>query len=497
MSNWYVSSTNYAAVATFTASHVYALNDIIRPTSPSASAQYTYKCTTAGTSSSEPSWNTGDNATTSSGTATFTNVGGQAWSTPIGNLISITGNSAKNPALGDKIFVSSDHSETDTGGINLVMSFSQSFNSIKVLSVNKAGSVPPVAADLQSGAQVSGNNGYTFDTYCNMYWYGITFTNAAGNMNFSTSASRQNYFKDCALVFTGSSGGPVSGGPGKVVLDNTTLQVSNSASGQIRPGSSAPFEVEWINTPSAIGGATHPSSLFSDGSLEQLIATCRGVDLSAITGTLVSYSSGNIKALFEGCKINSSVTRYSAAANNMPAGDVVEFVNCYDGTNTFSERYTPTGKLTTDTSTYMTGGAADDVGNFSHKLVSNSQCDITTPCESFWLDVENTVTGSSKTATVEIVSSASLNNTDIKMQLEYMGTSGSPVTTFADSLATILTSASAVPSSSATWNSPPSTPVYQKLQITFTPQMAGRVRARVQLVKASTTVWVNPQIAIT
>jgi hypothetical protein len=43
----------------------------------------------------------------------------------------------------------------------------------------------------------------------------------------------------------------------------------------------------------------------------------------------------------------------------------------------------------------------------------------------------------------------------------------------------------------------PSTPVKQHLQVTFTPQVAGRVRGIVRLGKVSTTVWVNPQIIIT
>jgi hypothetical protein len=112
--------------------------------------------------------------------------------------------------------------------------------------------------------------------------------------------------------------------------------------------------------------------------------------------------------------------------------------------------------------------------------------------------VENTTTGSSKTATVEIVSSASLNNDDIWLLLEYMGTVGSQLASFVDSNpVTPLTAAVVVTTSTASWNSSPATPVYQKLQVTFTPQRAGRVRGRVMLGKASTTVYVDPNIVIT
>jgi pectin methylesterase-like acyl-CoA thioesterase len=114
------------------------------------------------------------------------------------------------------------------------------------------------------------------------------------------------------------------------------------------------------------------------------------------------------------------------------------------------------------------------------------------------MDVNYTTTGSAKTATVELISSATLNNDEISLELEYLGTASSSLASFANSLpVTVLTAASAVTTSTATWNSSPATPQKQKLQVTFTPRTAGRVRARVRLGKASTTVYVDPQVTIT
>jgi hypothetical protein len=200
----------------------------------------------------------------------------------------------------------------------------------------------------------------------------------------------------------------------------------------------------------------------------------------------------------ESCKIASGVTRLAAHGGGTNSfNDELELVNCWDGTNVLNERYSHAGSVTTDRSTYLTGGAADDVGNYSLKLVSSTRADKhVLPLDSFWIDVENTATGSSKTATVEIISSGLLNNDDIRLLLEYMGTSGNPIAGFGDSLATVLTAVAALPSSSNSWNSPPSTPQKQLLQVTFTPQRAGRVRGLVRLGKVSTTLWVNPQITI-
>jgi len=53
------------------------------------------------------------------------------------------------------------------------------------------------------------------------------------------------------------------------------------------------------------------------------------------------------------------------------------------------------------------------------------------------------------------VSSASLNNNDIRLVLEYLGTSGSSLASFTDTMPSALTTVAAVPTSTATWNSPP------------------------------------------
>ncbi len=83
------------------------------------------------------------------------------------------------------------------------------------------------------------------------------------------------------------------------------------------------------------------------------------------------------------------------------------------------------------------------------------------------------------------------------MDLEYPGSSSSPLSSFGSCLiATPLTGAAPVTSSGATWNNPPSTPVTQKLQVPFVPLKIGPIIAVVKLGKATTTVWVDPAISI-
>lgn len=64
-----ISLANYTA---FQASHAYSLGTIVKPTTPN---NHIYQVTTAGTSSTEPSWPTTAQGTVVSGTVTFTEHG--------------------------------------------------------------------------------------------------------------------------------------------------------------------------------------------------------------------------------------------------------------------------------------------------------------------------------------------------------------------------------------------------------------------------------------
>lgn len=433
----------------------------MRPlTAPAAGREYAFRCTTAGTSSTEPTWPAADGGTVTTGGATFTNVTGRStygWSAAGGTVYLLTAQAASSRSLaaGDRVFVSSDHSESAIGSL---YQFGGSFGLIQFLSVNRAGSVPPVAADLLAGAAISAG-GLILDAACNTLWQGFTFTNpgsTAANINFNNAGLRSHYLKNCALVMTNTNAASkiATNNAAAIVLDNTTVQFGNA--GQVITYSYN-FDVTWINTPSAIQGATIPTTLFSPGGSSNGHITCRGVDLSAITGTLVGAGTTGAKVLFDSCKIASGVTRFGTPVYTSDISDSVELVNCYDGTNVINERYGTTGSVVTDRSTYLTGGAQDDIGNYSLKMVSSSRSDFQAqPTDCFAFDVENTATGSSKTATVEIVSSLSLNNTDIRLLLEYMGTSGNPIASFGDSLASVLTASSALSTSSSSWTNAPS-----------------------------------------
>lgn len=503
MADWYVSSVAWAAIPQFAASTAYTVGQIVRSlTTPAFNQQFAFRCTTAGTSGAEPTWPAINNATVTTGGATFANVSGQSaygWSAAAGNFWEMTYQNANQRVnVGDRAFLSSDHVETSAsqfygGGPG-------GFGGIAVISVNRTGSVPPVAADALSGATIiyNGGSSLNIDPLTNQYWEGITFNlgGTATNFYLCFNGTKSNYFKNCAFVFSTSITNATmsTDNPTRVVMENTTVQFNNVAQ---RFFAAYPCELIWMGG-SILG--TAPTVLFN-GSNNQcmFIVVCRGVDLSAVTNTLVYDAAVNnafMKVLFDSCRIATGVARLGTATYNS-AGDEVELVNCYDGTRFVSERHTPAGDVTADLVTTMVGGSRDDVGLFSHKMISSSRSDPwSMTLDGFWLDVENTNVGASHTATVELIASAALNNNDIRLVLEYQGTSGSSLATFSSISA--LTPTAALPTSTGiTWNSPPSTPVMQHLSVTFTQRTAGRLRACVRLGKPSTTVWYNPQIALT
>lgn len=503
MADWYVSSAAYATYTAFQISHAYIIGDLVIPISPALKAKYVLRCTTAGTSAgSEPTWPTANNGTVTSGSAIFTNVTGQStyfWTAAAGDLATINGGGGTiRFATGDRVFLSSDHSETQTSTTNYGSgTLGSSMGMVQFLSVSRAGSTPPVAADLLAGAVIaSSTGGLNLLTTCKCYHYGITYTQSAESW-YSFGSGKTHYFDTCQikLTATGSSWSIITfSNPVAIIFDNTTVEFGNA--GQCF-STGATMDITWINTPSAIAGATFPTSLVNPGATP-LWMTARGVDLSAITGTLVTSGSAGGKYAFENCKIAPAVTRFTLTAGVAVLNDQVDLINCYDGTNTISERYMMAGVVTTEFTITLTGGATDDVGTYSHKMVSNANIDkFVQPLNGFWMDIQCAAFGVPKTASVEIISSTTLKDDEIALYLEYEGTAVSSVASFTDSfILTPLTTPANVATSSATWNSSPATPVKQVLSVTFTPQTAGRLRGQVRLGKSSTTVYYNPQMRI-
>lgn len=514
MALWYCGSVQYAAVAQYANLTPYLLGDIVRQlAAPAVGSERCFRCTTPGTSgAAEPTWILTKGATTNAGTAVFTEVTGNAtynWAAPFARISTAT-NSTSWLAAGDTLYVAHNHTATQS----TLTAYATACNGtsalpVKVICVNAAGSVPPVAADEAFTATefTTGSSNMSWElTDRFMYLQGIAFT--AGNAantgiislhNNSGSAGGLKAYR-CAFVLGGSgSSALITANPnnsdGIVELDNCTVSFSNVAQTM---GIGGTFI--WKNTASAIVGATIPAILFTGhagrGQTQALIS---GVDLSAAGSgkTLVAAWAHAGAINFVNCKLGASVTQAVVPGR---LGFSANFINCNSGTvNYYQSSQQFAGALTPETTIVRTGGASDGTTPLSWKIVSNADAQILNAFQSFPIVIWNTAVGSPLTATVEILNDGlTLTDANIWMVVESLDTSGFPISTFhSTGLPSILSTATNIPTSSVTWTTTGiGSPVKQYLQTTFTPQMVGLVRATVYLARPSTTVYVDPKITL-
>lgn len=429
MALWYVSSTAYAAVAAWAATTAYTVGQFVRAVSPASGALHVFRCTTAGTTAAaEPTWvlTTIGTSTTASGTAVFTLVSGvetYGWSAAAGSLNALNGNSSTTPwAAGDVIYASSDHVDLSTTFIQGVTSLA---NGLSYISVNKAGSVPPVAADYLAGAMLAPASGTLTiggsTSQGPMNWFGFTFKGPS-NILFSAT-TMPFYFKDCLFwLNSGTATTLSSASVNKVTWDN--CKVKFSASTQLIGPGSAVLSLEWVNSPAAIDvTGTIPAVLFKPSTNGVLDLAFTGVDFSALgagqavidTSATVSTTNGS-RARITNC-IKSSSAAWVLGAGNSTAtkldtgGMEVEIFNSDSGNTTYvNERWMVNGNLTTETSVTAVSGPSTFGQTFSHKLTTYALMNnvYSDPFYSFPIWIPLSSVGVSTTFTVDILQDATV-----------------------------------------------------------------------------------------
>lgn len=526
MAAWYLSSVEYDAVAVWT-SATYAVGAIRRQVSVAYPAQRCFRVsaiTTGVSGASEPTWNLGLGATTTDGGVTWTECTGNSsrqrengatvtWTAPGRHFENFdsAGNSAV--AAGDTVYASSDHAEVITTTGHVLLTAGSAASPVRCISVTKAGSVPPVADDITTGAAVtcSANSGALFlSNNGGAYFEGFTFT-ASGTGNCSITPTNLNAgirdFKNCKFVISGTGSGSyigVAAGVGSTCRWSNCTVKFGAVGQSISMASTSEFC--WKNTAgvSAVDSAgSAPTSLLTDGNsgAGKGGAVLDGLDLSFVAGNIfgtINY----FGALVRNCKLHASATMgalTSSAYGTVPSRLFgLEFINCHSSNDAYNNYWAKYGgTISTEITITRTGGATDGVQKISRKMVSSSSTTLVNkalPLEHH-IYMWNTVTGA-QTATVEIISSATLKNDEIWGEVQYLGDSADNMSLFADdTIATSLTANGDQTSSSATWDSSPATPQKQKLAVAFNAQKAGLIDFVVKLGKASTTVYVDPMIS--
>ena len=510
MAIYYVGSENWTAITPWAATTAYSIGDIRRQlgavTNSSARA---FRCTTAGTSGgAEPSWNLGDGATTADGTVVWTEVTGDeayGWTAAHATLETAQARFI----AGDIAYVANTHNETNaTGAYSLALPGTP--GSPNQIICVKDNATPPVETATTAVVNAGANN-YTFSGSC--YVQGVTFqttsTNATAAMNFNSAVFVQWVFENCVLRLSGSGAGSTWGDQTSLTdsilftLINTSFDYggNNTHVMQVRG------RFNWRNTATPfitnvpdnvfVPLAGFPVDLYIDGVDFSGMGSAANL-LSAALATADCPNNYN----FENCKLSSTAEIF--ASDSFPVGigsSHIRLTNCGIGdTNYEYVKRNSVGTIYHETTIVRQGGATDGTTQLSRKMVSGSVANFRfSPLESDPIIVWNDEAGAALTATVEIVNDGStLTDNEIWLEVEYLGTSGSPRSTrTSDRISSVVGNAANQTTSTATWTTTGlSSPVKQQLSVSFTPQEKGVVKGRVILGKASTTVYFDPVLTL-
>src|SRR6266446_5639149 len=168
--DWYISSVAYTAVPVWTALATLSVGNVRRQTAPAASAERAFRVsaiTTGITGAAEPTWNLGNSATTTDAGVTWTECTGQSaqqqlggvtntWTCPAATIRNLEVLGKNIVAASDRLFFSSDHTETSATTYYFCEQATTQANAMSAYSVDRTtGNIPPLAADITAGANLS------------------------------------------------------------------------------------------------------------------------------------------------------------------------------------------------------------------------------------------------------------------------------------------------------------------------------------------------------
>jgi hypothetical protein len=433
--------------------------------------------------------------------------GGTTWALAKATIAGIEGVDS----AGDHIFVADAHAESTASAITIDIAGTPASPSW-ILCVDDTGD-PASPSTLATTGAISTTGASNMTINGSFYCYGIIFTcgstSSSTQLLFTPSADSVQVYEQCDFILGSTNASArivfsaVSSIESHVEWRNCDVKFGNISQGINHNGGS----FKWIGgsvlsgiTPTTLFTATHssrPGGLYIEG-----------VDLTNllfITNIFTASAATHDPVVIRNCKLPSSWNASLVTGTIGAPGNRYEMYNCDSADTNYRlwiEDYA--GSIKSETTIVRTGGASDGTTPISWKMASSANAEY--PVISLvstemvkWLD-----TTGSKTVSVEIVhdsqgagTGSDLQNDEIWLEVQYLGTSGFPLGSFISSAKTMLGTATDYTNSAETWTTAGlTTPVKQILSRTFTTAEKGFVHVKVHLGKASKTVYVDPELTV-
>lgn len=412
-------------------------------------------------------------------------------------------------AAGDTLYVSNAHSESVASAIT-INTQGTLVSPSRVLCVVEAN--PPTALSDTATVTTTGANGIVFEG--THLIHGVNFvagnSNVSGiNIHFSSlGTGGSQFYRECSFnLLNGNANSRIYVGSGSSQLERIVrwenCDIAFSEFRQFIQVAGATFQ--WLGGGTLVGTSTPTGNglvgCYDGGRFGK--ADISGVNLSGFaSGLVLCTNQAAIDATYRNVRLPSAWST-STAITSTPSqlGSKLSLYNC-DSVDTNYElsilRYE--GTISEEVIVIRAGGANNGTTNLSYKLVSTANAEypnitLDTPEIVRW----NDTIGTPITVSVEtLTDNVTLTNEQCWIEVQYLGTSGFPISSFiSDAKADVLTTATNQDTSTATWvTTGITTPVRQRLSVTFTPQERGFLHAVVKLARPSTTVYVDPKITV-
>lgn len=428
---------------------------------------------------------------------------GTSWADAYTTLAAVIAAQGNNPT---RVFVASDHSELVSAGLVFPAGAT---NVYQLISSDRTSGFPPTVE--QAGARI-GSTGATNLTLNNSFYSKGVFWTAGEN-----STATRNLIIDCSPTYsiarivgggielknTGagsrfSFGTSATNRTTKIILENAEIRFGNAGQGfqmyltslSIKDGALAGSAItEFIKTFSAAAADVDVYGL-------NMVSAATGMNLLAANLPGV----GQVK--FDSCKMPAGWTGGIVSGSVLVHGGMKAIaINCDSADTNYRLMSAGWGAgLNTETAVYRTGGASDGVTPISWRISTNTittypLINFDTPPITLW----NEVTGSPVTATIHVLTDGvTLKDDEAWLEVQYLDDAGYPLGALvSDERPSQLAAAADQDASTATWTTTGiTTPVKQKLSVTFTPRENGYVQARVRVARPSSVIYVCPELEV-